>query len=308
MQQHAHKKTGYLAVIAASILWGTTGVAASFTPDVSPLATGAFAMGIAALLLVLTARTSLNKDRSALRQYKTLLFCGALAVFIYPLAFYSAMRLSGVAIGTLVSLAGAPLVAAILERLFSQKKLSLGWFIRFLIGASGVAILIQSKGQTTATPTLLVGLGVLLGVVAAISYACYAFITSKLVSCGVSSDAAVASLFGLAACGLLPSLFFSGDNLFASPLHISVALYMALLPMFVGYLCFGYGLRFLSSSQATLITLLEPAVATLLAVLIVGERFGLAGVTGLLLIAICLWLQILPQRQKISASLETVDG
>jgi len=308
MTQQTATNKGYLAVIAASVLWGTTGVAASFTPDVSPLATGAFAMGIAALLLVFTARKSLYKDHSVLLRHKALLLCGAVAVFIYPLAFYSAMRLSGVAIGTLVSLAGAPLVAAILERLFSKSKLSLRWFSSFLIGASGVILLIQSKGQTTDSNTLLVGVGVLLGVVAAISYACYAFITSKLVRYGVASGSAVASQFGLAACALLPSLFFSGDNLFASPLHITVALYMALIPMFVGYLCFGYGLKFLSSSQATLVTLLEPAVATLLAVLIVGERFGVSGAIGLVLIALCLWIQMMPAPQKITASLETAGS
>lgn len=308
MTQQTATNKGYLAVIAASVLWGTTGVAASFTPDVSPLATGAFAMGIAALLLVFTSRKSLYKDHSVLRRHKALLLCGAVAVFIYPLAFYSAMRLSGVAIGTLVSLAGAPLVAAILERLFSKSKLSLRWFISFLIGASGVILLIQSKGQTTDSNTLLVGVGVLLGVVAAISYACYAFITSKLVRYGVASGSAVASQFGLAACALLPSLFFSGDNLFASPLHITVALYMALIPMFVGYLCFGYGLKFLSSSQATLVTLLEPAVATLLAVLIVGERFGVSGAIGLVLIALCLWIQMMPVPQKITASLKTAGS
>ncbi|WP_288776846.1 hypothetical protein [uncultured Psychrobacter sp.] len=43
-------------MVIASILWGTTGTVAAFTPDVSPLATGAFAMGVGGILLVVNAR------------------------------------------------------------------------------------------------------------------------------------------------------------------------------------------------------------------------------------------------------------
>src|SRR5690554_7817651 len=81
----------------------------------------------------------------------------------------------------------------------------------------------------------------------------------------------MASMFGVAAIVLLPSLLLTGQNLFATPINAGVALYMALIPMFVGYLCFGYGLRYIAASTATLITLLEPVVAVLLAVLVVGE-------------------------------------
>lgn len=39
---------GVMAIIFACFLWGTTGTAASFAPDVSALAIGAFAMGMGA--------------------------------------------------------------------------------------------------------------------------------------------------------------------------------------------------------------------------------------------------------------------
>ena len=41
---------GTLSVVAASVLWGTTGTAATFAPGVSPLAIGAVAMGAGGLL------------------------------------------------------------------------------------------------------------------------------------------------------------------------------------------------------------------------------------------------------------------
>lgn len=72
---------------------------------------------------------------------------------------------------------------------------------------------------------------------------------------------------------------------------ISVSLYMALVPMFLGYLLFSYGLNTIEVSKATLITLLEPLVAAILAIVIIGETFALEGWFGMSLIFVCLLLQ-----------------
>lgn len=57
---------GVFAVIVASVLWGTTETAASFAKDLSPFAIGAFAMGIAALLLGLRSARPLVRRRKTL--------------------------------------------------------------------------------------------------------------------------------------------------------------------------------------------------------------------------------------------------
>lgn len=65
---------------------------------------------------------------------------------------------------------------------------------------------------------------------------------------------------------------------------VGIASSLALGPLFIAYLLFGIGMRTLCSTTATTITLLEPVVATLLAVLVVGERLQWLGWTGLVLI------------------------
>lgn len=45
--QTSRPQAGIAAVLAASVLWGTTGTAATFASGVSPLAIGAVAMGVA---------------------------------------------------------------------------------------------------------------------------------------------------------------------------------------------------------------------------------------------------------------------
>ncbi|HCG89474.1 MAG TPA: EamA family transporter, partial [Alteromonas macleodii] len=111
------------------------------------------------------------------------------------------------------------------------------------------------------------------------------------IDAGANSKSAMAGLFGCAAVALLPSLWFTGQNLFANTIHISVSLYMAVVPMFLGYLLFGYGLRTTEASKATLITLIEPLVATLFAIFLIGEVFKPVGWVGMTLVCLCLLIQ-----------------
>jgi DME family drug/metabolite transporter len=80
--------------------------------------------------------------------------------------------------------------------------------------------------------------------------------------------------------------------------------------MFLGYRCFSYGLRYIEASTATLITLLEPAVATLFAIAIVGEKFDATGWFGMLLIGLCLLLQVVnfPGHQTPKTEIYQVRG
>lgn len=285
---------GVLAIIVSSCLWGTTGTAASFAPDISALAIGAFAMGGGGVLLVLHARRTLWLDRATLWANPAYLWAGGLSVAVYPLAFYSSMRLSGVAVGTVVSLASAPLFAVILECLISKKSLSLRWCVSFAIAALGISLLVLGQHQETAllTSSSERTWGVLLGLVAGLSYATYSWAAKHMIEQGVQSRSAMSSMFGLAALVLLPSLGWTGDHLLASSVNISVALYMAVVPMFLGYLVFSYGLRHIEASKATLLTLIEPVVAMLLAVVVVGERFQWVGWFGMVLILLGLMLQV----------------
>ena len=288
---------GVAMVVAASILWGTTGTAASFAPAVSPLAIGAFAMGVSGILMVLSSLRGLLKDRAPLRRHYGILLLGSGAVALYPLAFYSAMRLSGVAVGTVISIASAPLFAAILEALINRKSVSPLWMFCFVIGVAGIGLITAGKAPSPgggSTVEQYIGAG--LGLAAGLTYAVYSWAARRMIEHNIQARSAMASMFGLAALGLLPSLALTGDNLFANGTHAGVALYMALIPMYVGYLCFSHGLRSVDASQATLITLLEPVVAVVLAVAVVGERFQAIGWIGATLVVISLLLQLRSSR------------
>lgn len=65
---------------------------------------------------------------------------------------------------------------------------------------------------------------------------------------------------------------------------------MALVPMFAGYVLFGWGLARIRASTATGISLLETVVAAVLAVLVVGERLPLHGWLGAAVVIFSLFI------------------
>jgi drug/metabolite transporter, DME family len=290
-REAGHAGRGTACVLAASVLWGTTGTAATFAPAVGPLAIGAAAMGLGGLLQALTAAGAMTRQRAALRaQWRTVLL-GGIAVAVFPLAFYTSMRLAGVAVGTVVSIGSAPLASALAERVIDHHRLTARWMSGAALGVAGIVALCLAQaagpdtGRASAWPTIL---GVGLGLAAGMTYAIYSWAAHRLIGRGVMPRAAMGSVFGLGGLLLLPVLLATGAPLAASWANAAVGGYMAVIPMFTGYLLFGWALARVPASTATTLSLLEPAVATILAVTVVGERLPAAGWAGLALIAGCL--------------------
>ncbi|TNB76366.1 EamA/RhaT family transporter [Arthrobacter sp. BB-1] len=288
---------GALCVAAASVLWGTTGTAATFAPAVSPLAVGAVAMGVGGLLQALYAVNAITGQWPGLLDRWRLVSLGAVAVAVYPLAFYSSMRLSGVAVGTVVSIGSAPVAAALIERFADGKPLSRRWAAGAFLGVMGAALL-SSAGQgheqaaTSGSPgeTWTPLAGIALGLVAGATYALYSWAAHRIIGGGISSRAAMGTVFGLGGLLLMPVLLATGAPLLESWTNFSVGAYMALVPMFAGYVLFGWGLARVRASTATGISLLETVVAAVLAVLVVGERLPLHGWLGAAVVIFSLFI------------------
>ena len=280
--------SGVVAILVTAFLWGTTGTAATFAPDEGPLAIGAAALGIGGLLQAAIALPSLKRARQDLRSHTGLIAAGAVAVAIYPLAFYSSMHLAGVAIGTVVSLASAPLASGILELILERKPLSGWWMMAAALGIAGSAMLCVAKADqpTASASDTLFGIG--LGLIAGITYALYSWVVHRLISREIGRAAAMGAVFGFGGALLIPVLLLTGAPLLASTESFTVAAYMALIPMFLGYYLFGLGLKRVRPSTATTLTLIEPAVAALLAVVVVGEQLTTLGWAGLAVLAVAL--------------------
>ena len=275
-------------VVLAASLWGTTGTAAFFLgPDVSPLAIGAVTMGVGGVLLALwggLATLALWRDR----QSRRLLIAGALGTIIYPLAFYSGMATAGIALGNVIALGLGPLTAALLEWGVDRRRPSLSWWVASTAALAGIAVMAGAKVELGGGRPGNVVMGVGLAAVAGLAYGAYTYVFGKLADTGHPPRAVAGGVFGAGAPILLAVLIVTGAPLVATPERAGLVAYLVLGPMVIAYLAFTAALRTLRASTVATIALVEPVIATALAVLIVGEVLGTSAVVGIGLVLISL--------------------
>ena len=287
---------GVVAILFSAVVWGTTGTAATFAPDVSAAAIGAAAMGVGGFAQALVAARGIARSRAALWNQRRLLVVGAFSVAIYPLAFYGAMRLAGVTVGTVITIGSAPLLSALIEYLLDRRHLTLRWAMGALVGLIGMLLICVaenlSHGEVVGGDS--VPVGVFLGLVGGLTYALYSWSARKMMLQGTRSSVAMGATFGLGGLLLMPVLIATGGPFLASWTNAAVGIYMAAVPMFLGYLAFGVGLARVQASMATVITLLEPVVAVVLAVLIIEERLPNIGWIGVVMVVGCLVIISVP--------------
>ena len=274
-----------LAVVAAGFFWGTTGTVAYLIGGAVPaLAVGAVTMGVGGLILALIA------GRSALATLhghsRTWVLLGGLGVVVYPLGFYAGMDLAGVAIGNILALGTGPLVGAALEWLVDKRPPGVGWFLATGVGIAGVIVVsLADHGETTANPESF-SLGVTFALIAGVGYGVYSYAMGKVIDAGHRPLAAAGSVFGAGSLPLLAvALFFSPTLAGAGDAWWGLG-YLVAGPMVLSYLLYSRALRVLSSSSVMTIALTEPAVATMMAIAVVGERFDLLGLIGIALIGV----------------------
>ena len=278
------------SVVLAASLWGTTGtVAHLISGSVGPVTVGATTMGVGGLVLAgLAGRQAIAVWRH--RDVRLELFWAALAVTVYPLAFYTGMNLAGVAAGNIIALGVGPLVGAALEWWLDRRRPGRAWWWALACGATGVVALSLSDRSLTTADSEYWPWGIVAALVAGVSYGGFSYLLARLMRSGHSALGATGAVFGLGAVVLIGVLIWSVPTVSVTTEAFVGLGYLVVGPMVVAYLFYGRALSGLASSSVLVIALVEPAVATVLAVVIVGERFGPWGIMGLVAIAAAVWL------------------
>jgi drug/metabolite transporter, DME family len=269
---------GQWLVLAAAVLWGTTGTAQALAPvGVQPVVVGAVRLAIGGLaLLLFAARYGRLTGYRRLAIRPTLL--GAASIAAYQLCFFAAVSLTGVAVGTIVAIGSAPILAGLLSWLVDEERPQRRWIIATLLAVAGCTLLIASGG----TMRLNAG-GVFLALGAGAAYAVYAH-SSKALLAENAPDLVTAVLFSLGAIFLLPILFISDLSWLSAGRGLLVALHLGLVATALAYILFTRGLQRIPVSSAVTLSLAEPLTAALLGVLILREQLPLEGFMGISLI------------------------
>lgn len=255
------------ALIFAGICFGTTGTAQALGPvGSSPLVVGAARLFIGALFLwVIHRLISSPGARIGVAD----LVIGGVGVALYQISFFSAVRSTGVAVGTLTAIGSAPALTGIFGYLINREIPSRRWFQATVITTAGIVFLTGAKGFSHFDLT-----GVLEALGAGASYSLFAVASKRAMVSGASFTEVMHKIFGLGAILLLP-IFLLGENHFlATRSGALMALWLGLVPTAIAYTAYGFGLNRIKVATASTLILAEPATATLLAAVILGESLN----------------------------------
>lgn len=269
---------GIWYVLAAAVLWGTTGTSQGLAPaGVESTTIGAVRLAIGGLaLLTLAILRGSFKDAKHWPIIGTL--ASALFVAGYQLCFFAGVARTGVAAGTMVAIGTAPVAAGVLGYLVRHERVGPRWMVATLLSVFGCALLAAGGGGLQGN-----SIGIVLSLGAGLCYAAYT-VSIKGLLVQHAPDAVMAVVFCLAALLLSPILFTSSLGWLAEPRGIAVALHLGVLATAVSYGLFARGLKTISVGTAATLSLAEPFTATILGVLILGERLGLSQVSGVVLL------------------------
>lgn len=285
----AAPSSGFGLLALGGLLWGTGGVSGAMLAESSGLsgpavATYRLALGGGLLVLVLLAqRRWVPRSRPARGR---IVATGLLAA-AFQASYFGAVGLASVSLATLVTIGSAPMIVVLVQSLRRRSMPSARQIRPLLLGVTGLVLLVGGPAPpgTDAAQALL---GILLAVCAGASFA---FLSMLAARPHRDTDAPLVTGYGF----LLGGLVLAVCVLPIAPLtveptarNLGLVAFLAVFPTALAWTLYFAGLAHAGPAVATVVALLEPLTATVLAVLILGESVTITLVLGgaLLLVSV----------------------
>jgi DME family drug/metabolite transporter len=276
-----HARSGAVLVVAAAGLWGTAGLAGAIIHErsgLSGLSIGFWRLAVAAIatLPLLVRHSASGSPRS---EWRRLLVVGT-ALAAYQACFFAAVNLAGVSLATLIALGLAPVLITVGGRMVLQEVPGRATAAAVAIALLGLVLLVGAPSQALET-TAFLGVGLAVG--SALGYAGVTLV-SRQRRAEHSVVGFTSATFLVGALAALPLALWDGLTIPHDGLTLMLLIYLGVGPTALAYVAFFTGLRTVTASTASILTLVEPATATLLAALALGERLGGWGALGAVLL------------------------
>lgn len=280
MKFNSEELKGGLLVVAAGMCWGMTGTIQALAPEKATSLTigSARVFGAGSLLLIWI----LFRRRGILRGKKwdlTGILLAASGLTAYQFAFFSAVKLTGVAIGTMVAIGSAPVLAGILGRVFFKECLSSRWFISTLLAITGCFLLVTAGNSNFSSASVT---GTMLAFGAALSYALEG---AGLRLIGARDPIETVSLISVVSAAMALPWLITGDISWIFSLRGMICIFfLSVLTTILPFSLFAKGIGKITLGKAYTLSLSEPMTAWMLSALLLGEKLSLIGSIGVFIL------------------------
>ncbi|MFJ6841565.1 DMT family transporter [Streptomyces griseoluteus] len=279
-------RRGFAFLAFAGLAWGTTGAAVEViyrAGGLGPMAIS-FWRFLAGAVLLLPARAlrpprkEPRARRPARRRIPLLLGTGA-GLAVFQTAYFAAVRDTGLAVGTIVTLGAAPVLTAAGGRLFLGERVGRAGALAVAGALAGLTVLVLGNQPGVVH---LGGVGAAL--LSAAGYAVSNLLGRWTGRHGTGENALTLTLwsFLIGAALMLPpalheGLLPQGGDVTETAL---LMLYIAAVTTALAYPLYFAGVAVLRAATASVMMLLEPVSAAVLAVLLLDEQLTAATVAG----------------------------
>ncbi|MFE7777000.1 DMT family transporter [Streptomyces sp. NPDC057445] len=272
-------------LVVAGVAWGTAGAAASLVfgvSDLGPLALSFWRClgGLVLLAAALALRPRRHVGEAEPRRRRLLRILGTgIGLTVFQSAYFAAVEQTGLAVGTVVTLGAGPVLIALGAKLTMGERLGRGGIAAVGGALTGLVVLVLGGDGGTVRPV-----GVALAGLSAAGYAAITLLTRRLGRDGGGGDAlaTTAWTFTVGAVGLLPFALVEGLLPHtAEPARVFwLLVYVAAVPTALAYALYFAGAAVVRAATVSVIMLLEPVSAAVLAVTALDERLTSATVAG----------------------------
>ena len=276
---------GWGAFAALGVIWGLPYFFIKLSvQELSPVvvAFGRVTLGTLILLPIAWRRGALR----TLWPHKAAIFAFALAEFVIPFSVisYGERWISSSVTGILIAM--VPLSIALIQRFFGvHERLGLGRILGLGLGFVGVAALLGFG--TISGPLGWAGVGCML--IATLGYAIGPLIIQRHLS-GLDPYGPLAASLAVATAVLLVPAILAFPTRMPSMVALASIATLGVVCTALAMLLMFYLVGHAGASRAAVITYINPAVAALLGVWLLHERFGLGGMLAFVLILFGSWL------------------
>ncbi|MDX6763898.1 EamA family transporter, partial [Streptomyces sp. F8] len=202
---------------------------------------------------------------------------------LFQAAYFAAVRETGLAVGTVVTLGAGPVLIALGARSWMGERLGRGGAVAVVGALAGLAVLVLGSGGAEVRP-----LGVGWALLSAGGYAAMTLRARRLGQRGEAGDPLVTTAWSVAvgAVCLLPLAAAEGLLPHTADLArvLWLLVYVATVPTALAYALYFTGAAAVRAATVSVIMLIEPVSAAAIAVLVLGERLTGAVVLGTVLL------------------------
>ncbi len=275
----------WLAFLALGVIWGVPYLFIKIAvQEMSPfdVAWGRITLAALVLLPIAWRRGALR----SLTAHKTAILAFALVEFAVPFSTISTGERWIPSSVTAILIATVPLTIALISRFFGvHERLGAVRLTGLCVGLVGVVALVGFG--TLSGPLAWAGVGCVL--IATIGYAIGPLIIERHLH-SVDSIGPVAGSLSIASLVLLVPAMLSLPRRMPSALALWSVVILGLACTALSMLLMFYLVKNAGASRASIITYINPAVATLLGIALLDERLGVWGLIGFGLVLLGSWL------------------